>query len=146
MQLLPFKAKLKMFLIVFLVCFVGILATSFMIDRKIDSYIADLKSDININIEVFNNTNDNVKVEHDKDAIKVYINPNTEESQVTQTTEFKQKYVKVTSELGLNIRKEPEVSSEKVGAINYGDEVLVIEDTGEWYKTELGFIYKLYTD
>lgn len=146
MQLLPFKAKLKMFLIVFLVCFVGILATSFMIDRKIDSYIADLKSDININIEVFNNTNDNVKVEHDKDAIKVYINPNTEESQVTQTTEFKQKYVKVTSELGLNIRKEPDVSSEKVGAINYGDEVLVIEDTGEWYKTELGFIYKLYTD
>lgn len=146
MQQLPMKAKLKMFMIVFLVCFVGILATSFMIDKKIDSYIADLKSDVNINIEIIDNNDSKVNVKQDGNDIKVYINPKSEESHVTKTTKVKPTYVTVTSELGLNIRKEPDISSEKVGAINYGDKIKITEDTGEWYKTDLGFIYKSYTN
>lgn len=146
MQQLPMKAKLKMFMIVFLVCFVGILATSFMIDKKIDSYIADLKSDVNINIEIIDNNDSKVNVKQDGNDIKVYINPKSEETHVTKTTKVKPTYVTVTSELGLNIRKEPDISSEKVGAINYGDKIKITEDTGEWYKTDLGFIYKSYTN
>lgn len=147
MQHLPVKAKLKMFMVIFLVCFVGIITTSFMIDKKIESYIADMKSVVNINIEVINNTNDNVEVKKsDNGNIKVYINSKAEPQVTEETSKVISKQVTVTSEVGLNIRKEPTIESEKVGAYNYGERVRVIEDHGYWYKTDLGFICKRYVN
>ena len=147
MQQLPVKAKLKLFMIIFLVCFVGIIATSFMIDKKIESYIADMKSVININIEVINNTNNGVKVKKSNDGnIKVYINSKTDSQVNEELPNVLSKKVTVTSEIGLNIRKKPTVESEKVGAYNYGEQVQVTEDHGYWYKTDLGFICKRYVN
>lgn len=147
MQQLPVKAKLKLFMIIFLVCFVGIITTSFMIDKKIESYIADMKSVININIEVINNTNDNVEVKKsDNSNIKVYINSKADSQVTEETSNAISEEVTVTSKVGLNIRKKPTVESEKVGAYNYGERVKVIEDHGYWYKTDLGFICKRYVN
>lgn len=38
----------------------------------------------------------------------------------------------VTAEGGLNVREQPDTSSEAVGFLNYGDEVDVMEYDGEW--------------
>lgn len=147
MQRLPIKAKLQMFLLIFLVCFVGIIATSFMIDNEIESYIADMRSVININIEVINNTDDIVEVKKsDNGNVKVYIHSKTDKLITEKTSEETSKQVKVISEVGLNIRKEPTIKSDKVGAYNYGETVQVIGDHGYWYKTDLGFICKRYVN
>lgn len=148
MQQLSFKNKLKMFSLVMLVCFIGIIASSFMIDKKIDSYIADLKSVNNIYIDMINNTDNEITIKEDGDTIHIYVDPKEEDIEVTESIiepTLIYKYVKVTSEIGLNIRSKPSIASEKVGVINYGDSILVTEDYGDWYKTDLGFIYKKFT-
>lgn len=147
MQHLPVKAKLKLFMVIFLVCFIGIITTSFMIDKKIESYIADMKSVVNINIEVINNTNDIIEVKKsDNSDIKVYINSKADSQVTEETSNVIPEEVTVTSKVGLNVRKEPTIESEKVGAYNYGERVKVIEDHGYWYKTDLGFICKRYVN
>lgn len=148
MQQLPIKAKIKMFSIIMLVCFIGLIASSFMIDKKINSYIADLKSVNNINVNVINNTDNNIDIEQYGNDIQVYINPEIEDMDVAgvEVTKIDKKYVTITSEIGLNVRSKPSISSEKVGAINYGGIVLVTEEHNGWYKTDLGFIYKKFTN
>lgn len=138
---LSFKSKLKMFSLIFLVCFVGIVLSVFLIDRQIDKYIAEIKTNVDINIEVVNNTNSKVTVNQNKNEIKIQL----DESETTETTSIKSTYVKVVTESGLNIRQEPDIESEKVGTVNYGHTIKITEDCGDWYKTDFGFIYKEYT-
>lgn len=139
------KAMITWFIIVFVVCFTGIIASTIMIDNLIDSYIKEIKTEVNI--EVINNTNNEVAVEDRDCNIKVYINPETEEEVVTEeTTVFEQKEVTVITDKGLNIRKEPDISSEVVGTINYGDVVTVINEVDGWYETTDGFIKTDYVE
>lgn len=139
------KAMITWFIIVFVVCFTGIIASTIMIDNLIDSYIKEIKTEVNI--EVINNTNNEVAVEDRDCNIKVYINPETEEEVVTEeTTVFEQKEVTVITDKGLNIRKEPDISSEVVGTINYGDDVTVINEVDGWYETTDGFIKTDYVE
>lgn len=138
---LSFKSKLKMFSLLFLVCFVGIILSVFLIDRQIDKYIAEINTDVDINIEVVNNTNTKVTVNRDGNKIKLQL----DESDTTETPNAKATYVKVVTESGLNIRQEPDIESEKVGTVNYGHTIKITEDCGDWYKTDFGFIYKEYT-
>lgn len=138
---LSFKSKLKMFSLIFLVCFVGIVLSVFLIDRQIDKYIAEIKTNVDINIEVVNNTNSKVTINQNKNEIKIQL----DESETTETTSIKTTYVKVVTESGLNIRQEPDIESEKVGTVNYGHTIKITEDCGDWYKTDFGFIYKEYT-
>lgn len=140
---LNFKTKIKLFSIIFIVCLIGIVFSTFLIDKQIDSYIAEMKTNVDINIEIIDNNDNDVIVDKTGNDIKIYINSNKKES--TTDTVVKTSYVKVVSETGLNIRKEPSIDSEKVGAINYGHSIKIIEDCGEWYKTDLGFIYKEHT-
>lgn len=139
------KAMITWFIIVFVVCFTGIIASTIMIDNLIDSYIKEIKTEVNI--EVINNTTDEVVVEDKNGNIKVYINSETEDEVVTrESTVFEQRQVKVITDKGLNIRKEPDVSSEVVGTINYGDETTVINEIDGWYETTNGFIKSDYVE
>lgn len=138
---LSFKSKLKMFSIIFIVCFIGIIISTVLIDRQIDKYISEIKTNVDINVEVINNTDVKVTVIQNKRDIKIQL----DDLHTTKSREEVSTYVKVVSESGLNIRQEPDIESEKVGVINYGDSVKVIEDCGDWYKTDSGFIYKEYT-
>lgn len=139
------KAMITWFIIVFVVCFTGIIASTIMIDNLIDSYIKEIKT--TVNIEVINNTTDEVVVEDKNGNIKVYINSETEDEVVTQeSTVFEQRQVKVITDKGLNIRKEPDVSSEVVGTINYGDETSIINEVDGWYETTNGFIKSDYVE
>jgi uncharacterized protein YgiM (DUF1202 family) len=138
------KAMITWFIIVFVVCFTGIIASTIMIDNLIDSYIKEIKTEVNI--EVINNTTDEVVVEDRDGNIKVYINPETEEEVTEETTVFEQKEVTVITDKGLNIRKEPDISSEVVGTINYGGEVTVINEVDGWYETTDGFIKTDYVE
>ena len=139
------KAMITWFIIVFVVCFTGIIASTIMIDNLIDSYIEEIKT--TVNIEVINNTTDEVVVEDKNGNINVYINSETEDEVVTrESTVFEQRQVKVITDKGLNIRKEPDVSSEVVGTINYGDETTVINEIDGWYETTNGFIKSDYVE
>lgn len=138
------KAMITWFIIVFVVCFTGIIASTIMIDNLIDSYIEEIKT--TVNIEVINNTTDEVVVEDKNGNIKVYINSETEDNVITETNEFEQRQVKVITDKGLNIRKEPDISSEVVGTINYGDETTIINEVDGWYETTNGFIKSDYVE
>lgn len=140
------KAMITWFIIVFVVCFTGIIASTVMIDNLIDSYIKEIKTEVNI--EVINNTNSEVAIEDKNGNIKVYINSETEEEKVVteESTVFEQKEVTVITDKGLNIRKEPDISSEVVGTINYGGEVTVINEVDGWYETTDGFIKTDYVE
>ena len=138
------KAMITWFIIVFVICFTGIFASTIMIDNLIDSYIEEIKT--TVNIEVINNTTDEVVVEDKNGNIKVYINSETEEVVTRESTVFEQRQVKVITDKGLNIRKEPDVSSEVVGTINYGDETTVINEIDGWYETTNGFIKSDYVE
>ena len=139
---LNFKSKIKLFSILFVVCFLGIIVSTVLIDRQIDSYISEMKTNVDINIEVIDNNDSNVEIVQDGEDITVYINPSgSEEANIIEGF-----YVTIIAKSGLNIRQEPTVNSDKVGAYDYGEEVKIIEDYGDWYKTERGFIYKMYTD
>ena len=139
------KAMITWFIIVFVVCFTGIFASTIMIDNLIDSYIEEIKN--TVNIEVINNTNDEVAVEDKNGNIKIYINSETEDEVVTQeSTVFEQRQVKVITDKGLNIRKEPDISSEIVGTINYGNETTIINEVDGWYETTNGFIKSDYVE
>ena len=140
------KAMITWFIIVFVICFTGIVASTVMIDNLIDSYIKEIKTEVNI--EVINNTNSEVAIEDNNGNIKVYINSETEEEKVVteESTVFEQKEVTVITDKGLNIRKEPDISSEVVGTINYGGEVTVINEVDGWYETTDGFIKTDYVE
>lgn len=130
--------KGKLLLLSTIICLIGIIVSPFIIDREIDKYIEQISTEVVINIDVVNNTNDKVSVIEDDGTIIVTVD---EEITLEEQTDLNIN-VRVISEVGLNIRENPTVDSEIVGTYSYGESVNVIEDEGEWYKTDRGYIYK----
>lgn len=130
--------KGKLLLLSTIICLIGIIVSPFIIDREIDKYIEQISTEVVINIDVVNNTNDKVSVIEDDGNIIVTVD---EEITLEEQTDLNIN-VRVISEVGLNIRENPTVDSEIVGTYSYGESVNVIEDEGEWYKTDRGYIYK----
>lgn len=130
--------KGKLLLLSTIICLIGIIVSPFIIDREIDKYIEQISTEVVVNIDVINNTNDEVSVIEDDGTIIVTVD---EEMTLEEQTELNIN-VRVISEVGLNIRENPTVDSEIVGTYSYGESVNVIEDEGEWYKTDKGYIYK----
>lgn len=130
--------KGKLLLLSTIICLIGIIVSPFIIDREIDKYIEQISTEVVINIDVVNNTNDEVSVIEDDGTIIVTVD---EEVTLEEQTDLNIN-VRVISEVGLNIRENPTVDSEIVGTYSYGESVNVIEDEGEWYKTDRGYIYK----
>ena len=143
------NTKLKLLLILFIVCFSGILISGLLIDKKIESYVAEMQTNVNINVEVINNLDNDsadIEVKQDKDNIKIYINPKEDSTTVIENDDYDNDvYVQVTSKRGLNIRENPTVESEKVGILNYGDSIQILSEHNGWYLTEFGFICKKFT-
>lgn len=143
------NTNLKLLLILFIVCFSGILISGLLIDKKIESYVAEMQTNVNINVEVINNLDNDsadIEVKQDKDNIKIYINPKEDSTTVIENDDCDNDiYVQVTSKRGLNIRENPTVESEKVGVLNYGDSIQILSEHNGWYLTEFGFICKKFT-
>lgn len=136
--------SLKVFITLFVLCIAGIVISTIAIDKEIDSYIEKMNTEVNIT--VINNTDDDVTIEREDGNIIIKVNPEKEKSsQVTKSDEDgKEEYGIVTSVVGLNVREQPTIDSEKIGALEYGAKVKILEESGDWYRTELGFIFKEY--
>lgn len=130
--------SLKLFITLFVLCILGIVISTIAIDKQIDAYIDEIKTEI----QIVNNTDSNIVVVREDDNIIININPEDEVEEEVIVPEVFQG--KVTSLSGLNIRQEPSVESEKVGVLQYGETVEILEDCGDWYRTENGFIFKDY--
>lgn len=129
--------SLKIFITLLVLCITGIVFSIVAIDKQIDSYIDEMKTEI----QIVNNSNDNIIIDRDDNKVTITINPEEKETEeITKSEEGF--YGVVTSMSGLNIRQNPSVESEKIGVLYYGAEVKIIEDCGDWYKTESGFIFK----
>lgn len=129
--------SLKLFITLFVLCILGIVISTIAIDKQIDSYIEELKTEI----QIVNNTDNVVIVTREGSNIVIMVDHKDETEDVVEPEVF---YGEVTSLSGLNIRQEPSVESEKVGVLEYGETVEIIEDCGDWYKTESGYIFKDY--
>lgn len=130
--------SLKLFITLFVLCIIGIVISTIAIDKQIDAYIDEIKTEI----QIVNNTDSNIVVVREDDSIIININPEDEVEEEVIVPEVFQG--KVTSLSGLNIRQEPSVESEKVGVLEYGETIEILEDCGDWYRTENGFIFKDY--
>lgn len=130
--------SLKLFITLFVLCILGIVISTIAIDKQIDAYIDEIKTEI----QIVNNTDSDIVVVREDDNIIININPEDEVEEEVIVPEVFQG--KVTSLSGLNIRQEPSVESEKVGVLEYGETVEILEDCGDWYRTENGFIFKDY--
>ena len=130
--------SLKVFITLVVLCISGIVFSTIAIDKQIDSYIEELKMEI----QIVNNSDDEVIVERKDNTTVIIINPFEEtEDEVAEDVE-EESYGMVTSTDGLNIRQEPSVDSDRVGVLDYGAKVRILEDCGDWYRTDNGFIFK----
>lgn len=132
--------RFRMFITLLVLCAVGIVFSTIAIEKQIDSYIERIHTEVKI--EVINNSDNNVTVTQNENDITIKID---ERKEVTKTPVGEDEYVLVTSDNGLNIRHNPSVDSNKVGTLNYGAKIKIIEEVGDWYKTDLGYIFKEYT-
>lgn len=132
--------SLKVFITLFVLCIVGIVFSTIAIDKQIDSYIDEMQTEI----QIVNNSENEVIVETIDNKTIVTINPAEDTEEVTKEEKNEEFYGLVTSTSGLNIREEPSVNSEKVGVLFYGEQVKILEDCGDWYRTENGFVFKDY--
>lgn len=129
--------SLKLFITLFVLCIAGIVFSTIAIDQQIDSYIEELK----IEVQVINNSNNEIAIDQEDNKIIVNVNPIMEDKQEIETEEIKGIVISTT---GLNIRQSPTLDSNIVGVLYYGEEVNILEDCGDWYRTEDGFIFKEY--
>ena len=131
--------SLKVFITLFVLCISGIVFSTIAIDKQIDSYIEEMKTEI----QIVNNGDDDVVISREDNNIIITINPieqtEDEKEVIEEETEM---YGMVTSMSGLNIRQEPSVNSNKVGVLDYGVKVRILEDCGDWYRTDNGYIFK----
>lgn len=123
---------LKMFLVLFIVCICGIIFSIIAIDNQIDNYIEEIQTEI-----IINNKTDLLIELQENDGQLILTIDDTDKV----TEEF---YGIVSSQEGLNIRSGPSIDSEKTGTLYYGVKIKIIEDCGDWYKTENGYVFKDY--
>ena len=136
--------SLKVFITLFVLCIAGIVVSTIAIDKEIDSYIEKLNTEVQIT--VINNTDNDVIIEQEDGNVIIKVNPEKEKSsQVSIPYESgKEVYGIVTSVVGLNIREQPTIDSEKIGVLEYGAEVKILEESDDWYRIESGYIFKEY--
>ena len=127
----------NVFITLFVLCIAGIVFSTIAIDQQIDSYIEELKMEV----QVINNSNNEIVIDQEDNNIIVNVNPIMEDKQEIETEASKGIVISTT---GLNIRQSPTLDSNRVGVLYYGDEVNILEDCGDWYRTEDGFIFKEY--
>lgn len=132
--------SLKVFITLFVLCITGIIFSTIAIDKQIDSYIDEMKTEI----KIVNNTTDDVLIARKGNEIVITIDPKIQPEEVTKKEEVKETYGIVTSMSGLNIRQNPSVESDRLGVLEYGAEVKILEDCGDWYRIENGYIFKDY--
>lgn len=128
----------KVFIMLFILCIAGVVFSTIAIDKQIDSYIEQLQMEVH----VINNTDDNVTIEKEDNKMIITINPTEENEEVIIENNETDEYGIVTSISGLNVRQDPSIESEKVDILEYGARVKILEDCGDWYRTENGFIFK----
>lgn len=138
-----YKLSLRPLLILFVLCLTGMIFSIIAINKEIDSYIEEMKPEVFVEI---NNVDVAVDVKEDGNKIKVVVE-GEEEIDITndEPEEVEEMYIKVTSEQGLNIRQEPNIESERIGVLYYGEEVKILEESEQWYRIEQGYVYKEYT-
>lgn len=138
-----YKLSLRPLLILFVLCLTGMIFSIIAINKEIDSYIEEMKPEVFVEI---NNVDVEVDVKEDGNKIKVVVE-GEEEIDITndEPEEVEEMYIKVTSEQGLNIRQEPNIESERIGVLYYGEEVKILEESEQWYRIEQGYVYKEYT-
>ena len=135
--------SLKVFITLFVLCIAGIVFSTIAIDKQIDSYIEEMKTEVNV--EIINNSKDEVIVVQDGEDVSVIINPVEESNEVTKIDNEEQDlYGIVTSVSGLNVREQPSLDSEKVGVLEYGAEIKILGESGDWFKTNSGYVFKEY--
>lgn len=137
-----YKLSLRPLLILFVLCLTGMIFSIIAINKEIDSYIEEMKPEVFVEI---NNVDVAVDVKEDGNKIKVVVE-GEEEIAITndEPDEVEEMYIKVTSEQGLNIRQEPNIESERIGVLYYGEEVKILEESEQWYRIEQGYVYKEY--
>lgn len=137
-----YKLSLRPLLILFVLCLTGMIFSIIAINKEIDSYIEEMKPEVFVEI---NNVDVAVDVKEDGNKIKVVVE-GEEEIAITndEPEEVEEMYIKVTSEQGLNIRQEPNIESERIGVLYYGEEVKILEESEQWYRIEQGYVYKEY--
>jgi uncharacterized protein YgiM (DUF1202 family) len=129
------KLSLRPLFILITICVIGIIFSIVYIDKEIDKYIEDMKTEINVEV---NNVEATVDVVEEDNKINVIVNES--EEPITQKYES----IKVISESGLNIRQEPTIDSNIIGVLYYGAEINILEESDEWYKIDGGYIFKEY--
>ena len=128
--------ELKVFITLIVLCIAGIVFSTIAIDKQIDNYIEELKTEI----KIVNNGNDEINIDRENNKIVITVNP-IEEEETEEVTEIRGM---VISTDGLNIRQNPSVDSERIGVLEYGSEVIILEDCGDWYRIDNGYIFKDY--
>ena len=128
--------ELKVFITLIVLCIAGIVFSTIAIDKQIDNYIEELKTEI----KIVNNGNDEINIDRENNKIVITVNP-IEEEETEEVTEMRGM---VISTDGLNIRQNPSVESERIGVLEYGSEVIILEDCGDWYRIDNGYIFKDY--
>lgn len=128
--------ELKVFITLIVLCIAGIVFSTIAIDNQIDNYIEELKTEI----KIVNNGNDEINIDRENNKIVITVNP-IEEEETEEVTEMRGM---VISGDGLNIRQNPSVDSERIGVLEYGSEVIILEDCGDWYRINNGYIFKDY--
>lgn len=131
----------KVFITLFVLCIASIVFSTIAIDKQIDSYIEEMRTEI----EIVNNSNDEITVVQNNNTITITVN-SIKPQQLEEITivNEEESYGLVTSVSGLNIRQNPSVDSNKVGVLTYGSKIKLLEECGDWYKTEEGYIFKEY--
>lgn len=140
------KKGMILFACIFLFSLIGVFGSAFMIDNYIDRCIAKMQPKVSneIVVNVYNNTNSKVNVEHGKDgSINVYINDKGKNS---SENKYIPKQGIVIAESGLNIRDGANIKSDKVGVLEYGEKTTIIDETDYWYRIDRGYIFKQYVE
>jgi hypothetical protein len=129
--------SLKVFITLIVLCISGIVFSTIAIDKQIDSYIDEMKTEI----KIVNNTDDDVLITREDNNIIITIDKPTQPEEVT---EKENDIGIVTSISGLNIRRDASVESERIDILEYGERIEILEDCGDWYRIENGYIFKDY--
>lgn len=130
--------SLKVFITLIVLCISGIVFSTIAIDKQIDSYIDEMKTEI----KIVNNTDDDVLITREDNNI--IINIDNKPTQLEEVTEKENDIGIVTSISGLNIRRDASVESERIDILEYGERIEILEDCGDWYRIENGYIFKDY--
>ena len=142
-----FSINFKILVLVLILSIFGIFGSAFMIDNycKTEKEIA-VQNSIDVVVNVYNNSEKvNVKVDEKVNGeVNVTIDDKkieTSEQVNNETSQYPSQGI-VSTEYGLNIRRDANIDSEKVGVYEYGEKIEIVDEVGDWYITDEGFVYK----